>query len=117
MRQKDLMDPVTKALIETIGDAGYVVQVGASDGQHVIEAIREGTGERFVVRGDDLYRVAVELAEQAGIDRMIESKRKSSLTREQEIKLWESTHDADELAAERDLCLPCAEAILDAAEK
>ena len=62
------MDTPTKALIETIGNAGFAVQVGGSDGRHVIEAIREMTGERFVVRGDDLYRVAVELSQQAGID-------------------------------------------------
>lgn len=68
MRRENLMDTVTKALIETIGDAGFTVQVGASEGQHVIEAIRETSGERFVVRGNDLYRVAVELAQQAGID-------------------------------------------------
>lgn len=62
------MDAVTKALIETIGDAGFAVQVCASEGQHVIEAVREETGERFVIRGTDLYRASVELAQQAGIE-------------------------------------------------
>lgn len=62
------MNAVTQSLIETIGDAGFAVQIGGSGGQHVIEAVRETSGETFVVRGEDLYRVAVELAEQVGID-------------------------------------------------
>ena len=62
------MDAPTKALIETIGDSGFTVQLGASMGQHVIEAVNQRTGEAFVVRGDDLYLAVVELAQQVGIE-------------------------------------------------
>ncbi|MCH7592048.1 MAG: hypothetical protein IH989_04610 [Planctomycetes bacterium] len=56
------MDPVTKAVIETIGAAGYV------DALSVVVAVDERTGERFVVRGDDLYETVVEFAQQVGIE-------------------------------------------------
>ncbi len=63
------MDPTTKALIETIGNVGYLVMLSVDDsGQQVVEATDEQTGEYFVVRGDDLYTVAVELAEQVCIE-------------------------------------------------
>lgn len=39
----------------------------AADGQDVIEAMNQRTGEMFVVRGDDLYTAVVELARQVGI--------------------------------------------------
>ncbi len=35
-----------------------------SDGQNVVEAVNEETDETFVVRGDNLYLVVVELAQQ-----------------------------------------------------
>lgn len=62
------MDAPTKALIEVIGDSGVTVQLYAANGQHVIEAVNQRTGEAFVVRGDDLYTVVVELAQQVGIE-------------------------------------------------
>ncbi len=62
------MDPTTKALIETIGNVGYAVALRVDDdGQQVVEATDEQTGEYFVVRGDDLYVVAVALVEWVGI--------------------------------------------------
>ena len=63
------MDPTTKALIETIGDAGYSVMTGTdSKGNTVVQATDQTTGERFVVRAADLYTAVVELAQQVGID-------------------------------------------------
>ncbi len=62
------MDAVTKAIIETIGAAGFTVQLYGQDGQNVVEAVNQETGETFVVRGDDLYLVVVELAQQCGIE-------------------------------------------------
>ena len=63
------MDATTKALIETIDDTGYMVMTGAdSHGNSVVEATDERTGEKFVVRADDLYAAVVELAQQVGID-------------------------------------------------
>ncbi len=55
----DLMDPVTKVLIETIGDAGYLIDI-AGDGQggYTVTAVARRGGEPFVV----------ELAEQIGIE-------------------------------------------------
>ena len=63
------MDAAAKAIIETITDAGYSVMTGAdSDGNSIVEATDKATGERFVVRADDLYAAVVELAQQVGID-------------------------------------------------
>ena len=62
------MDPVTKVVVETIGDAGYRVDIGADGhGTNVVTAVA-ADGERFVVRGPDLYLMVVELAQQVGID-------------------------------------------------
>ena len=44
------------------------MQRHAKDGRNVVEAVSEETGETFVVRGDDLYLVVVELAQQCGIE-------------------------------------------------
>ncbi len=63
-----MIDATTKALIETIGAAGFDVESGTTDGLHVVKAVDRRTGERFVVRGDDLYTVVVELAQQCGIE-------------------------------------------------
>ncbi len=49
------LNAVTKAIIETIGAAGFTVQLYGKDGQNVVEAVNQETGEAFVVRGDDLY--------------------------------------------------------------
>ncbi|UCC31280.1 MAG: hypothetical protein JSU86_03195 [Phycisphaerales bacterium] len=54
------MDATTRALIETNGATGYAMMAGAdSDGHRVVEAADKETGERFVVRADDLYMAAV----------------------------------------------------------
>ena len=48
------MDSTTKALIETIGDAGYHVLIGAAEGSPVVEAVCQRAGEprlNCVVRG------------------------------------------------------------------
>lgn len=76
---------------------------------------------RFVLTGVptiDVYAICGECGlTEVEIDVMIQSKRASSLNREEQIAAWESTYDDPvELAAERDSCLPCVEAVLDAAE-
>ena len=63
------MDTRTKAIIEVIDNAGYSVMTGAdSDGNAVAEATDKTTGERFIVRADDLYAAVIELAQQVGIE-------------------------------------------------
>jgi hypothetical protein len=62
------MNPPTKALIETIGTAGCDVQLRTDNSLHVVEAAGVRTRETFVVTGDDLYTVVVELAQQCGIE-------------------------------------------------
>ena len=63
------MDSTTKALIETIGNVGNAVVLSVDDNdRQVVEATDEHTGGCFVIRGDDLYTVAVEHAEQVGIE-------------------------------------------------
>jgi hypothetical protein len=63
------MDATKKAIIETIGNAGYAVMTGAdSSGNSVVEATELTTGETFIVRADDLYTAVVELAQQVGLD-------------------------------------------------
>ncbi len=63
------MDPVTKVLVETIGEAGYRVDI-AGDGQggYDVTAVADRDSERFIVRGADLYESVVELAGQVGIE-------------------------------------------------
>lgn len=62
------MDAPTKALIETIGSAGFDVQLRTESDLHVVEASDRRTRETFVVTGDDLYPAVVELAQQVGIE-------------------------------------------------
>ena len=62
------LNAVTKAVIETIGGAGFTVQLYGQDGQNVAEAVNKESGETFVVRGDELYLVVVELSQQCGIE-------------------------------------------------
>ncbi len=63
------MNATTKAVLETIGDTGYTVMTGADrHGNAVVEATDDHTGEKFVVRTDDLYTAVVELAQQVGIE-------------------------------------------------
>ena len=62
------LDAVTKAIIETNGAAGFVVELGVEGGREVATAVSEETDERFVVRSDDLYETVVELAQQCGVE-------------------------------------------------
>ena len=63
------MDATTKAIIETIIKTGYSVMNGVDrNGNSVVEAAHETTGERFVVRADSLYAAIVELAQQVGLE-------------------------------------------------
>ena len=62
------MNTVTKAVIETIGDNGYCVEIGYVDALPVVVAVDLTTGERFVVRGSDLYETVCEVAIQVGIE-------------------------------------------------
>ena len=62
------MDATTKTLIETIGDAGFNVQLRTHNGLRVVEPTNRRTRETFVETGDDLYTVGVELAGQVGVD-------------------------------------------------
>ncbi len=66
----DPTDASTKALIDTIGDAGFNVQLRTDNGRHVVEATNGRTRATLVVTGDDLYTVVVELAGQVGMDVM-----------------------------------------------
>ena len=69
MRDEYLMDAPTKAIIESIDGCGYTVMMGAdSDRNSVVEATDTKTGERYIVRADDLYTAVVELAQQVGIE-------------------------------------------------
>jgi hypothetical protein len=54
-------------MIEVMGGAGFDVQVGMADAPHDVEAVDRETGETFVVRGDDLYRTVVGVAQQLEI--------------------------------------------------
>ena len=63
------MNTVTKVLIETIGNTGYVVSLTYDDNARpVVTAVDERTHETFIVRHEDLYLAACELAEQIGIE-------------------------------------------------
>ena len=65
------MDPTTKAVIETIGNADYFVTVTIGPnriGKSVVEASDETNGEKFIVRADELYSAVIELAQQVGIE-------------------------------------------------
>ena len=48
---------------------------------------------------------------------LIDVKSRSSLSREQEIELFDSTFKGNYQWANSEMCLPCVEAVLDAAEK
>ena len=52
----------TRVLLELIGRLGFRVAIAKDH----IEAVNDETGERFIVRGDDIDRVAVELAGTVG---------------------------------------------------
>ena len=63
------MIPATKATIEVIGGAGFVVSImGDGNGNHVVEAVNDKTGERFLVRSENIDDAVIELAEQVGIE-------------------------------------------------
>ena len=61
-----MKDGVSKAVLETIGFAGFTVHVSANN----VTAINQKTGERFIVRfdADHFYDAVVALAQQVGID-------------------------------------------------
>ena len=63
------------------------------------------------------YRLCGECGQPAEIvDWLIDSNRHSTLTRAESIALWESTYtDGDKLKEAHELCMPCVEAVLDAA--
>ncbi len=44
------------------------MQLYGQDGRNVVEAVNDATDETFLVRGEDLYAVVVELAQQCGIE-------------------------------------------------
>ena len=59
------MNSLTKAILETIGSAGYTIHVN----RHDLTATDQKTNERFIVRyDDDIYVAAVELTQQIGIE-------------------------------------------------
>ena len=63
------MDTVTKVLVETIDDTGYRVDIAADGyGTYTVTAVGYHDGERFIVRGPDLYETVIELAAQIGMD-------------------------------------------------
>lgn len=61
-----MMDYLSRILLETIGGAGYVVNVEAD----TITAIDDETGERFIVRHkpENLYDACIEFAIMVGFD-------------------------------------------------
>ena len=58
------MGTTTTMLIELIGRLGYRVAIARDH----VEAVKETTGERFIVRGDDVDGMAVELAGMLGLE-------------------------------------------------
>ena len=60
------MGPISKAILETIGNAGYVITIEADR----LTAVDNETGEQFIVRHgrDDSYDAVVELAQQVDIE-------------------------------------------------
>ena len=64
------IDPVTKAVLQTIKGCGYTVQVSRDGDRYSVEAVAVEGGETFVVRGGDVYLAAVELAQRVGVDMM-----------------------------------------------
>lgn len=61
--------PATKATVEVIGGARFVVSLmGDGQGNHVAEAVNDKTGERFVVRSENIDDAVIELAERVGIE-------------------------------------------------
>mgnify|MGYP006908235693 CR=1 FL=1 len=57
-------DPTTRAVLKVIADAGFNLDIGETQ----ITATSQETGERFIVKGNDHYSLALELACQVGID-------------------------------------------------
>ena len=56
------MNPTTRVLPKHIGRLGYRVAIAKAH----VEAINLETGERFIVRGDDINEMAAELARMVG---------------------------------------------------
>lgn len=51
------------------------------------------------------------------ITSLIETKSRSTLTREREIELYRDTFNGDDRDTDSELCMPCVEAVLDVVEK
>lgn len=63
------MDSVTRAVLGSVRRMGYVVCIDAAAATRIAVSARNiRTGESFVVRGDDFYFAACELAERVGIE-------------------------------------------------
>ena len=62
------MTHTTRLLIEHVGAMGYTMTMAHADGQDVVEAINDKTGERFVTRAVDLYEATCEVAAMVGIE-------------------------------------------------
>ena len=81
------------------------------------------TGWMFLTRPwespiDRAYRLCGECGlPYTDVDRLVAENRASTLTREEAVKLWEGTYaDSDVLADPRELCMPCVDAVIRAAE-
>jgi hypothetical protein len=60
------VDPVSKAILKTVADLGYVVTIGGhSNG---VEVAATSDVAKFIVRAGDLYECAVEIAERVSMD-------------------------------------------------
>lgn len=60
-----MMDSVSKATLETIGSAGFTVNIHANN----LAATNQETNERFIVNYDEnFYDAVVELAQQIGLE-------------------------------------------------
>jgi hypothetical protein len=97
------LPPLTKALLATIADAGYVVGLGR-DGEAVVVTATDQAGERHIVRGDTAYAALCELAVQLGFDLKDGSGRPRNRRRFQfhgQILLWRHGHGPHESPCSR----------------
>ena len=61
------LDPPTRAVLAVLADGGYVVGVGR-DGDAAVVTATDPAGERWTVRGPDVYAALCELAGQVGFE-------------------------------------------------
>ena len=64
------LDPTTRAVLETIKGCGFTVTAKRDDDGCSFQAVSVETDETFIVKGDDVYATACELAEKCGVDVM-----------------------------------------------